>query len=233
MAPNPDDTTHMDAGASSLLIDGQPALARPIASPTSPAPLSEAHFALLRRALTCRQPVHKAARTARFSAFTILVIGVAGIPVALFWPSWLSVLAVAGICTIGVVEYAGARRLQRGEVSAARLLGMNQLVFMGLIAAYCVAQMATLRGAATGAAALPADVQEQLSQLQGLDLDLDRELRAWAPLAPYGFYSLVLILSVCFQGGLALYYFTRRRHLLAFAQTTPEWVQRLFNELGV
>jgi hypothetical protein len=223
----------MDVGASSLLIDGQPALARPIPNPASLAPLSEAHFALLRRALTCRQPVRKAARTARFSAFTILVIGVAGIPVALFSPSSLSVLAAVGICTVGIVEYAGARRMQRGEVSASRLLGTNQLAFLGLIAAYCVTQMVSFSAAGTGTSLLPADMQSQLSQLQGLDQNLDHEMRAWAPLAACGFYSLVLILSVVFQGGLAIYYFTRRRHLLAFAQATPDWVQRLFNELGV
>jgi hypothetical protein len=195
--------------------------------------LTEEDFALLRRALACRQPVRKAARTARFSAFTTLVIGVAGIPLALLAPSWLGTVMVVGICTIGVVEYAGARQMQRGQVSAATLLGANQLMFLGLIAAYCVIQMLTFSTAAAESSLLPADVQSQLSQLQGGGQDLVHQFRVWAPLATYGFYALVIFLSLCFQGGLAVYYFTRQHHLRAVAAATPAWVQRLFCELGV
>lgn len=216
-----------------MLAEPGPIHARAVPPAAPPAPLTEDDFALLRRAVVCRRPVRNAARTARFSALTILVIGVAGIPLAVLSPSWLGTVMVAGICAIGAVEYVGARRMQRGLISAAGLLGTNQLVFMGLIVAYCVTQMLTFSAAATESSLLPADVRSQLSQLQGGDLELDRQLRVWAPLAAYGFYSLVILLSLCFQGGLAVYYFTRKRHLRAFEAATPAWVQRLFGELGV
>jgi hypothetical protein len=190
-------------------------------------------FALLRRALAGRRPVRSAARTARSSAVSILVIGAAGIPITLIWPSWLGLLTEAGICAIGVIEYIGARRMQRGDVSAAAFLGRNQLAFLGLIVLYCVIQMVTISTAAAQGSLLSADMQSALSQLQGTDSELDHEFRTWAPLATYGFYSLIIALSVCFQGGLAVYYFTRKRHLEAVAAATPAWIQRLFSELRV
>jgi hypothetical protein len=41
----------------------------------------------------------------------------------------------------------------------------------------------------------------------------------------------VILLSAGFQGGLAVYYFTRKKHLEALQRSTPAWVQRLFAEL--
>ena len=38
-------------------------------------------------------------------------------------------------------------------------------------------------------------------------------------------YGGVIALSVLFQGGNALYYFTRRRHVEDFVADTPEWVR--------
>ncbi len=69
------------------------------------------------------------------------------------------------------------------------------------------------------------------SQLSGLP-EMNREVEGfdrWAPLALYGFYSLVIVLSVLFQGGMSLYYFTRRKRVAAFLQS-PEWARRLVLE---
>ncbi len=223
----------MDPGTSWPPVAPGPKPARPIDAPERESPLTEDDFALLRRALAGRRPVQNATRTARFSAVTVLVIGAAGIPITLISPSWQGVLMVAGICTIGVIEYIGARRMQRAEVAAAAFLGRNQLAFLGLIALYCVIQMVTFSTAATQGELLSADMRSALAQLQGTDMDLDREMRTWAPLFAYGFYSLIIVLSICFQGGMAVYYFTRKRHLQAVAAATPAWIQRLFGELGV
>ncbi len=230
------DTKHMEAPAACLLIPREPAAARPVSSAEHGGPLTEAHFSLLRRAQVTREPIRKAARTARFSALTTLAISLAGVPVALFSPSWLSTAAIMAIGAIGVVEYVGARRMRRGELSAASLLGTNQLVFMGLIVAYCVTQMLTFSTPAGQSTLLPADLRAQLAQLEGVEgvgLELGRQLDFWAPLAAYGFYSLVILLTVCFQGGLAVYYFTRRQHLREFRAATPGWVQRVFGVLGI
>ncbi len=196
----------------------------------SASPLTEAHFRLLRQAAETRRPIRSAARTARSSAITILVVGAIGIPILIFSPSWLGLLVVAGICTVGVIEYIGSRRMRRADPSAAAFLACNQFAFMTLIVAYCVIQMLTFSPAKSRAALISPDVEELLSQA-GYGQEASRQLDVWAPIVTYGFYSFVIVLSVGFQGGLALYYLTRRRHLQALQRSTPEWIARLFREL--
>ena len=51
------------------------------------------------------------------------------------------------------------------------------------------------------------------------------------PMLVNGFYLLVIVLSLAYCGGLALYYYTRRRHVEAFVRETPDWVRRQLLEL--
>ncbi len=207
--------------------------ARPATPPAAADPLSPEHHRLLRQAAAARRPIRRAARVARSSAITILAIGTLGVPFLIFWPSWLGLLVVVGIATVGIVEYVGARRMRRGEPTAAAFLGRNQLAFMGLIAAYCILQMLTFSPEQARAALDSSDLQEVFSLVPEMRQDVEQQVQQWVPVATYGFYSLVILLSLGFQGSLALYYFTRRRHLEAVHQSTPEWIRRLFRELDV
>lgn len=207
--------------------------ARPLPAGQTPSPLTEAHFKLLRQAVAARKPVHNAARTARGSATTILVIGVASIPIAVLYPSWLGTAVVAGICTVGVIEYIGAQRMRRGDPAAAVFLGRNQLAFLAVIVAYCLIQMLTYSPAQTRSALDSAELQPAFEQMPELRQQLDGMIQSFAPIATYGFYSLVIVISIAAQGGLAVYYFTRRRHLEALQHSTPPWIRRLFDELKV
>jgi hypothetical protein len=59
----------------------------------------------------------------------------------------------------------------------------------------------------------------ELSQLLGADgLELYRSMVV-------GFYGTVIALSLVFQGGNAIYYFTRRKCVVAYLQQTPQWVR--------
>jgi len=207
--------------------------ARPAILREAAGPLSEVDFDLLRQAAAARGPVRRAARTARTSAITILAVGALGVPLLAVSPSWLGLLMVLGIAAVGVVEYVGARRMRRGEPTAAVFLARNQVAFMGLIVAYCLIRMLTFSPAQARVGLLSSELQSELSQLPGFEQDIDRQLQSWAPLVTYGFYALVIVLSLAAQGGLALYYFTRRRHLEALEHDTPAWIRRLFRELDV
>lgn len=52
---------------------------------------------------------------------------------------------------------------------------------------------------------------------------VDWMLKPWA-LRDVG---IVILVSVLFQGLNAIYYFTRRKHVDAYVQNTPEWVLNL------
>ena len=201
----------------------------PVAEPASP--LDESHFQFLRHVTEQRRPIRNAARTARGSAITILVVGAASVPLLLLSPSWRALFVVAGIWVIGVREYIGSQRMRQCLPSAATFLGRNQLAFIALIVVYCTLQMLSFSGARARDAMISPELQSQLAMLPGLQDDIHRQIELWAPLEHYGFYSLVIVLSMAVQGSLASYYFTRKRHLETLAQHTPAWIQRLFTEL--
>jgi uncharacterized membrane protein YukC len=60
---------------------------------------------------------------------------------------------------------------------------------------------------------------------------IDALIETWAPYAVYGFYSLLIVVSVLAQGAMAFYYFTRRKHVESFNRNTPEWIRRMFVEV--
>jgi hypothetical protein len=187
-------------------------------------PLQEQDYQEIRRAVDARRAVRKAEKVAKSSATTTLAIGTFSLLFVLFSPTWDSLMVVLGIFTVGVVEYLGCGKMRRAEPRAHRWLGYNQLAFLSLITLYCVIQMLTF----SPETALSPEVREQLTMLPELS-ELIREL---APLVTYGFYSLVIVLSLGFQGGMALYYFTRGKHVERFNDATPAWIRRLFVEIG-
>jgi hypothetical protein len=209
---------------------------RPAAGGSSPAapppasPLDESQFALVQEAARIYKPIKKAAWIALGSAITTLMIGAVAVPFSLVWPSFSGILITVGLCAVGVVEFLGHRKLVQADPSAARFLAMNQLAFLGLIVIYCLIQMLTFSPAEAKAAAVTPEFRAALNGMPEMTRDVDNFIDKYGLLATCGFYSLVIFLSVLFQGGLAYYYFTRRKFLEAFQRETPPWVRRLLVE---
>ena len=194
-------------------------------------PLDEAQYALVQEAAGLYRPIKRAARTALGSAIVTLVIGATAAPLLLVWPSLAGAFITVGLGVIGVVEFLGSRKMRQADPAAARLLAMNQAAFLGLIVLYCLAQMLSFSMEDVKAAAMSPEFRAQLQQaMPEMARSIDRDIEQWAPLATYGFYSLVIVLSIFFQGGMALYYYTRLKHLEAFHSRTPPWVRRLLLE---
>lgn len=209
----------------------RPVVVEPARDPAAESPLSEAQFALLRQAAAARRPIRNAAKTARVSAITIFIVGVSALPFTLVLFDPFTLLVVAGVCAIGVLEWIGAGKMRRGEVSAAAFLGRNQLIFLALIIVYCVGQMIQLSSSDVGAMLGAGDASDAAALGQaGIDV---QGLTGLVQAGMYLVYGLVILLSVGFQGGLALYYFTRKSRLQALARHEPAWIRRLFSEVGV
>jgi hypothetical protein len=200
------------------------------AAPAAASPLDESQFALVQEAARTYKPIKKAARTALGSAITTLVIGAVAVPFSLVWPSFSGIFITVGVCAVGVVEFLGYQKLVKADPSAARFLAMNQLAFLGLITIYCLIQMLTFSTAEVKAAAMSPEFRAQLNAMPEMTREVDSMIEQWGPMVTYGFYSLVIILSVLFQGGLAYYYYTRRKFLDAFQREVPPWVRRLLVE---
>jgi hypothetical protein len=200
-------------------------------APSEPEPLSNAQHALVRDAVNRRRIVKRAGTVARSSAVVMLIIGVTALMTTTFWPSWQSYLISVGLCIVGIVEYKGSSQLRRADIKAPRILGMNQLALLAIIVLYCAVQMVSFSNKDVKNSFISSEFRNQLSALPDTEKSIDKMIEYWAPLIVYGFYSLVIVLTGCFQGGMAGYYFGRKKYIEAYNRQTPQWIKRLLAEI--
>ncbi|TWU04242.1 hypothetical protein [Stieleria varia] len=175
------------------------------------APLSEQHFQELAFATQRALPVRRAARVAAFNGWITAIIAALSLPFAV--TGLIALLVAIGLGVVAFLEFRGRRQLLAFKPEGATLLGWNQAGFMTLIIAYCCWMLFS------GATDL--DAHPEYAQLLGAQ---GRELYRSLVVA---FYSAVIVLTVIFQGGNSLYYFSRRKHVATYLEQTPKWVQDL------
>ncbi len=149
-----------------------------------------------------------AARVATFNGWTIGVFAAIGLLFGIF-----SVTALVMGIGMGVVarnEFRGRTLLRQFDPLGPRLLGRNQLAFMGLIIAYCLWSM--FQAGSNPITEIPG--LEALADSYG---DLVRTLT----LAVYG---TVIVLTALFQGLNARYYFARTQRVKDYLRETPGWI---------
>ncbi|MFI5356600.1 MAG: hypothetical protein ACHQ4G_04625 [Opitutales bacterium] len=118
---------------------------------------------------------------------------------------FLGQLVGAGIGVLvtigGVMELRGRRLLQQRDIDGMRLLVRAQLLVLGVILVYAVSRLASF----DGEAALGNETAEmrQLLNQSGIDQD---ELMGLIKTVFYAMYSAVIVATVIYQGGMALYY---------------------------
>ena len=161
--------------------------------------------------------IRKAAGVARFNGWSIGLFAALSAPFALF--SLAGFLITAGMALVAYNEFRGRRRLLQFDEGAAAFLGWNQVGFLALITVYCLWMLVTgLTGESPFIAELKAN--PELGQVLGSPDQLESIYRGLVIVV----YTAVIVLTAIFQGGNALYYFTRRKHVTAYVQKTPGWV---------
>ena len=200
--------------------------------PAVRSPLEESQFEQIRMARLARGAVRSTAALAHTSGIVTVVIAAISLLVSFMSFSFLGIFVSLGVCAVGVVEMIGASRVRIGDASACRLLGRNQLALLGVITVYCAIQIATFSPEAARNAVLSPESRSQLAALKGGQQGLDDVIDKYAPRMVYGFYGLVILISAAFQGGMAVSYFRRRKHVEAFNAQTPPWIRRVFIEAG-
>ncbi len=184
-------------------------------------PISPEQLAELAEANRRARKVLGAARMATFNGWSAGVLAVLALPFVVTGPT-AGVMAVA----LGVVafnEFRGRRMLKAFDLRGCRLLGFNQLGLMVVLIGYaCWCIYSSLTGPQPYEAEM--DRMPELRPMLGSVSDLQRTIT----LAVYG----GLIVGAClFQGLAAVYYFTRRRHVRAYLEQTPEWIVELQRRL--
>ncbi len=182
-----------------------------------PGPLTPEHRYELMLAGERAKSIRKAARVASFNAWATGIIAALSAPFALM--SFTGLLVAVGLAAVAYNEFRGRRHLLAFDPAAAKILGWNQLGLLAMITVYCLWMMySSLAGGAS--------LATQMEGFADLDAALGStgELNSLVSSMVIGFYSLVILLSVVFQGLNALYYFTRRKYVEAYVRETPPWI---------
>jgi len=193
----------------------------------SSTPLTESDYVLIREATSRLTAIRKAAATATRSSAITLTLGVIGAVLVAVWFSWPGLLITAGLLVVGFVEQWGGRSMGRVDPAAPKILVRNQIGFCAVIVVYCVWQMMVFSGTDP--------VSPEIRQLDGLPgfENLIGDLETLTPRLTYGFYGLVIALSLFFQLRLAGRYHARRHDIAAYGTDTPDWVKRMMDEAQV
>jgi hypothetical protein len=183
-------------------------------------PLSVTHRRELAAARDRAKAIRKAARVAGFNGWTTAAAAAFSAMFLIFDRSPAAIAITLGLSIITYNEFRGRKRLLNFDPSAATMLGWNQLGLLAMIIIYCLWM---LSGSSAEAASALSAQMNSASERELLSMAGDLEgLYKTATLAMYGG---AIVLSVIFQGGNALYYFTRRRHVEDFIAETPQWVR--------
>lgn len=158
--------------------------------------------------------ISRAARVAAFSGWTMAVFAFITLLSGLF--SFVSLMLGVGLSIVSYYELRGSKRLRALDDRAPILLGFNQIALLAIIVLYCswgIWQAVFGPSPYDSYLAAGGDTAELIEPIY----ELNRAIMS-------AFYVFILCISVVIQGCGALYYFTRRRHLVAYLRNTPEWV---------
>jgi hypothetical protein len=176
--------------------------------------LSEEHLRQLAAARKAARKLRRAIAVASFDGWTVGVFGALTFLTGLTDPSGL--LMGLGMAAVAFVELRGASRLRRLETGVTRTLGFNQLALAGILIVYAVWRLhAEMSGVSPYAAYKAADPQlgRMLQPIENL-----------THLIAMALYGAMIAVALFAQGGLALFYFTRGKHIDAYLAKTPGWI---------
>ena len=180
-------------------------------------PLSPQHQQDLLEANRRVRKILGAVKVATFNGWTTAVFAGLSLICSLF--SVTALLMGIGLAVVAWNEFRGKDLLQGFDPRGVRLLGWNQVGFIGLLVAY------SLWGIFTGLTG-PDPYQAYIDQNPALAPMLGSigGLHTALTLAVYGG---VIVCSIVFQGLNSLYYFKRGAMLKAYLNQTPPWIVQL------
>ncbi|MFA6962080.1 MAG: hypothetical protein WC205_15100 [Opitutaceae bacterium] len=138
--------------------------------------------------------------------------------ISLLFGEWIGV-SIGGIITAcGIFELRGRKQLTRGNIDGFKWLVRSQVFILCTVLLYASENMFAY-DEATLLAGMTDDIRNALSQA-GLSVE---DLRPLMKPVVYGFYLIVMGVTLIFQGGLAIFYQRSRPSVVAAlaARSTP------------
>jgi hypothetical protein len=186
----------------------------PANAPEQASPLSAEHLRQMQEARQRARKVRRCVAVANFDGWSVGAFGALTLLCGVF-SLWGWVLG-GGMIAIACVELSTASRVKRLEPEAARQLGWNQIALGGLLLTYAVWNIyAAWFGPdpLTSTIAAAPETAELLAPYSSI-----------ARMISAAVYIGVALVAIFAQGGTALYYFTREKHIRAYREQTPAWI---------
>ena len=175
---------------------------------TDGVPLSSEQRQDLSEANERARKVLGAAKVATFNGWTIGIFAAIGLLFGIF--SATALVMGIGMGLVARNEFRGRKLLRQFDPLGPRLLGRNQLGFMGLIIVYCLWSMyQTVSNPMTGIAGLEAIADSFGGLVTNLTLAV---------------YGAALVFTALVQGLNARYYFVRIERVEDYLRETPGWI---------
>lgn len=178
-------------------------------TPGDGGPLSPEQQEELAQASARAKKVLRAARVATFNGWFLGVFAALTLPFALFFSVTALVMGVS-MAILARNEFHGRKLLRHFDPRGPRLLGRNQLCFMGLLIGYCLWSIYRT-------------LTEPMTQLQELEV-IAGSVGDLATSLTVTVYGIVIFSSVLFQGLNARYYFARTKMVQDYLDETPPWI---------
>ncbi|HZZ44149.1 MAG TPA: hypothetical protein VFE58_14525 [Tepidisphaeraceae bacterium] len=150
-----------------------------------------------------------------FDAWSVAIF--AGITVVCSLGSISGMFVGFGMGVIAFVEFRSIARLRQLDPDAPHALGRNQLVFATVLILYAAYNL-LFPGAGLSA---------EIKDAAGADPELASTLAGVSDMVNHILYAGVIAFALVFQGGCAIYHYTRTRYLKQYLQETPEWIRKL------
>lgn len=180
-------------------------------------PLSAEHLRQVQDARTRAKKVRRCITVAQFDGWSVGVFGALTLLFGVFSPvGWV---LGGGMLAVAYVELSTVERVKRLESAAARRLGCNQLALSALLLAYAGWR---LYGALWGPDPLASTIAAAPEAAQML-----APYSSIARMITAAVYVALACVAIVAQGGTALYYFTREKHIRAYREQTPGWIVQM------
>jgi hypothetical protein len=169
--------------------------------------------------------LRRAAAYASFDAWSMAALGLLSLLCGAY--SSVSGLFVSAVLLVAAyVEFRGVARLRRLDLTALPHLAYNQLGLAGALIIYGIFSLIQI----AHGGGLVATVNEQLSAAGSGSAGPEAQEMVVEALELM--YILLIAFAIFVQGGTALFYLSRRKHLQNYLESTPEWIQQMHREKG-
>ena len=176
--------------------------------------------AWLPRAAELHRPLARTAKLGMGNGMGYAVFG--GLSLVFALSDWDKIGLILGAVLLGVGLYERdqSKRLLQADTAAPLRLACGELVLLGAIALYGVLGLTVLPG--------PSDLlQQQLGSTQGLGLDVQKIAKSISTI----WYTTVIAVSLLYQGGMALYFRSRRYDVTRYLEEVPVWAREVVESM--